>query len=186
MATLENGVKPEYSLAPLGQEQAREAGRSLARALGIEDGEPRGAEGPVVLYCSPFSRTVETATLAGAAVGLAPGGPGFTEAPALRERFFGSRLELQPHEHYAEAWAIDQADPTAPVPGDVPGESAAAVSGRLREFLLETDARHEGTTVLLVAHGDVLQILQATVRGTPLGEHRRDYAIETGQLVRVL
>lgn len=114
---------------------------------------------------------------------------------------------------------------------DDPGESAQMVSDRLRAFLTEVDSRHEGTNILLVSHGDVCQILQATVvsapglttgrwssmslasgaeksdqrigiagrrlgadssvtpllqRGTELGQHRRDYAIETGQLVRVV
>lgn len=37
------------------------------------------------------------------------------------------------------------------------------MSDRLRELLQDLDARHEGANILLVSHGDCLQILQATV-----------------------
>jgi len=181
VSMLENGVKEEYALADAGKEQARQAGQKWGEDLRREGG---GAlPSCSVVYCSPFSRTVETARLAAEAAGL--DASTVTPDVRLRERSFGSRLELQSHTHYEECWERDQQDPTAIIPGDAPGESAQQVSDRLRELLQDLDARHEGANILLVSHGDCLQILQATVAGAPLSEHRKRFAIETGQLVRI-
>ena len=81
----------------------------------------------LLVVASPFSRTLETATLASAAVGIkgfenvgdqekASGGaaaaaaePRFSADEALRERHFGG-FELQSHDHYKTVWVEDARD----------------------------------------------------------------------------
>ena len=61
------------------------------------------------------------------------------------------------------------------------GESVREVADRLKTFLARVEGEHRGKSVLLVAHGDTLSILQAVVKGTPLEAHR-NVALNTGEL----
>lgn len=234
VSSLENGVLPQYALAPAGKEQAAAAGRLLASTLLLratdadadaEDASATAAPPPpstteiaVHFYASPFSRTVETAAIAAEAfekelkaspssttssavrVRLAAGGGPQTEG-ALRERWFGSALELQSHEGYSPAWAGDARDPTSRPPGDGDGESVAEVAARSAELLRRLAQRHccgdgdggdKGSgggrrqvgVVVLVSHGDTLSILQTAATGGDLREHRK-FGLETAELKRV-
>uniref|UniRef100_A0A453AH62 Uncharacterized protein n=1 Tax=Aegilops tauschii subsp. strangulata TaxID=200361 RepID=A0A453AH62_AEGTS len=80
----------------------------------------------------------------------------------LRERYFGPSYELLSHEKYAEVWAIDEADPFLAPEG---GESVADVASRLAGVLFSTDVEFHGSAVLIVSHGDPLQIFQAVLSG---------------------
>lgn len=95
--------------------------------------------------------------------------------PALRERYFGAALELQPDGHYAEVWVQDKRDPSYVPGGD--GESVAAVSTRLAELMRRLDATYTDAVILLVGHCDTLAILEAMVCGAPLQDFRQ-YALK--------
>ncbi|KAJ9466110.1 hypothetical protein DIPPA_26641 [Diplonema papillatum] len=163
-STMENGVKPEYGLSALGREQATAAGTQLGAEL--------AARGRALAFVSsPFSRTQETARLAIDAAQRAAGGlavAGYTHA-GLRERDFGD-LELTAADRYGEVWAEDL------VPGaksTFRAEPAAAVWERVRGVVAEVEAGLAGAAcVVLVAHGDVLQIAQCGMSGVPVHEHR--------------
>lgn len=43
---------------------------------------------------------------------------------------------------------------------------------------------HEGAAILLVSHGDTLSILEATMRGADVRQHRR-FAFDTAELRRL-
>ena len=183
-----NGVKPEHGLAPTGQAQAAAAGLEWARQVG-----PHPDPASLRIVASPFARTLETATLAGAAVGIAPGdGTGrFATAEELVERHFGG-FELQDHAHYATVWEEDARDLDWHPPGG--GESvrdvavrAAALFERLEAELGPVAAGSgEGPKrVLLVAHGDTLSIATAVAKGADLAQHRA-HAQETGELRRLV
>ncbi|XP_078446292.1 phosphoglycerate mutase family protein isoform X2 [Wolffia australiana] len=79
------------------------------------------------------------------------------EMNELRERFFGPSFELQSHEKYAEIWALDEIDPLTPPDG---GESVADVVSRLVSVLTTIESKFQGCVILLVCHGDPLQIFQ--------------------------
>ena len=74
------------------------------------------------MYHSPFSRTTETAELAVAALKAAreaeaPRQGGFTSVEVdalldLRERYFGTELELASHDSYKSVWEVDEKDIT--------------------------------------------------------------------------
>lgn len=73
----------------------------------------------LLVVASPFSRTLETATLASAAVGIkgfenvsdaaTSVEPRFSADEALRERHFGG-FELESHDHYKTVWVEDARD----------------------------------------------------------------------------
>ncbi|XP_024379094.1 uncharacterized protein [Physcomitrium patens] len=122
----------------------------------------------------------------------------------LRERYFGPPLELQSHEHYPEIWAIDAIDPLVGPDG---GESVADVAIRVSEAIMQMESEVQGCGVLVVSHGDTLQILQtvtyaalATMSsagdGTlaslfadaitrPVLSRHREYSLLTGELRRL-
>ena len=97
------------------------------------------------------------------------------------------------HSLYESVWRDDAADPRS-VPGGN-GESVVDVAARLEALLRRTLAAEQPRVLLLVAHGDTLQILQALLAqgeadasaGEALGgcavlaNHRR-YAMTTGEL----
>jgi broad specificity phosphatase PhoE len=119
---------------------------------------------------------------------------------ALRERWFGSALELQNHDGYSPAWASDARDPSSKPPGHGDGESVVEVAARCAELLDRLAEQHCGgrggkeeedkdesqAVVVLVSHGDTLSILQAAASGgdVPLGEHRK-FGLATAELKRV-
>ena len=139
------------------------------------------------IVASPFSRTLETATLAGAAVGIAPGVPAFSTAEELVERHFGG-FELQDNAHYATVWEEDAKDLDWRPPGG--GESVLDVAERVAALYarLEEGLGSDGAAplkILLVAHGDTLSIATAVAKGADLGQHRA-HAQETGELRRLV
>ncbi|WIA41398.1 hypothetical protein OEZ86_004984 [Tetradesmus obliquus] len=175
VSTMENGIKPEYGLAHAGKQQAEAAGQLLLQQL-QQQGVPLRA---VRVYTSPFSRTVETASIAAASAGLDPAAMQVT--PLLRERCFGSKLELTCHDNYCPAWEGDAADPGSKPCGCEDGESVQDVSARVQQLFQELEQQHEAQHVLLVSHGDTLSILQATFHGTDLAQHRQ-YGLGTAEL----
>ncbi|XP_075672895.1 uncharacterized protein LOC142642429 isoform X2 [Castanea sativa] len=75
----------------------------------------------------------------------------------LRERFFGPSFELMSHDKYAEIWALDEKDPFMR-PED--GECVDDVASRLANAMATIESEFQGCAVLIVSHGDPLQILQ--------------------------
>ena len=83
--------------------------RKLAARLGT------GAQlNSLVIYASPFTRTVETARYAAEAMELPP--DSVQEVTELRERFFGQH-DLTSDAAYQTVWAKDTQDAAAHVPG---------------------------------------------------------------------
>eukprot|EP00877_Chromochloris_zofingiensis_P008799 jgi/Chrzof1/4172/Cz14g01200.t1_PGM3[v5.2] len=171
VSSLENGVKPQYGLSDAGNQQAAQAGQQLHQQLATL------GMSQLHIYSSPFSRTMETAYIVAEALGMPRESVVVTEA--LRERYFGKELEQCSHDNYCPAWATDAVDVTSQPGGD--GESVLSLSHRIRGLFQELETQHQGQHILLVSHGDTLSILQATVLGAPLGQHR-DYGLQTAQL----
>jgi len=173
VSSMENGVKAEYALSEAGKQQATEAGKKLSQVLG-QRGLSRES---LRIYSSPFSRTMETAELVAAEVGVPAGS--ITEVPDLRERYFGTALELQSHDLYKTVWEVDEKNVSIGPAGG--GESVQAVSQRLSQVMTRLEEEHSGQAILLVAHGDTLSILTATIKSDNLSEHRK-WGLQTAEL----
>jgi len=197
VSLLSNGVLPIYGLAPSGFLQAKEAG-----ALFIKELEKLGISlDKVRIFASPFRRTMETAKVVSDVLALSHASSSIEFLEELRERYFGPPLELESHEHYPEIWAIDALDPMV---GPEGGESVADVAVRVSEAIVKMEAEVQGCAVLVVSHGDTLQILQTVVHAAlasmscagdgTLGSHlagavctsvlsqHREYSLLTGEL----
>lgn len=112
---------------------------------------------------SDFRRTRETASRIARHFGLA-----LEAEPRLRERHFGE-FEGELDDRYAEIWARDARDPEQ---RHARVESVVAVAARMQAVIADMERRHAGETILLVSHGDPLQILLTALEGRELSRHR--------------
>jgi 2,3-bisphosphoglycerate-dependent phosphoglycerate mutase len=121
-----------------------------------------------VLVCSPVPRAVATAAPVAAALGLEP------EVVAdLREVDFGiaeGRTLAEMRASHPEAAAAFVANPVAfPFPG---AESPAAAAERAVGALRDVATRHQGRSVLVVAHNTLLRLALCRWLGIPLARYR--------------
>ena len=167
VSRIDSGARLEYGLHATGREQARAAGDAFRDIVG---------ERPVAILASDFSRTFETAKEVAAAVNA-----DVEAEPALRERDFGD-FELGPNTAYDKVWARDAVDATHT---DNQVEAASAVLARAAGAVQRVEGAREGHAVLLVSHGDCLQILQTAFAGVDVSAHRSLPHLETCELRRL-
>ncbi|KAM7470979.1 hypothetical protein LguiA_009162 [Lonicera macranthoides] len=200
VSSMENGTLEEYKLASDGVNQAQLAGESFVKELKESDIK---LENVRICY-SPFSRTRHTAEVVASVLNLPFEGPQCKVVEDLRERFFGPSFELMSHDKYLDIWALDEKDPFMQPEG---GESVADVVSRLTTALLTIESEFQGCAILVVSHGDPLQILQtmlsaakqdtgssridlaSKIRGIKipavLSQHRK-FALLTGELRQIV
>lgn len=124
---------------------------------------PANDEEPVVIFCSPFKRTVETAGIIQTVLNdtvlhgkVAPPTHNF----ALRERWFGD-FDMTDDSNY-EVCYVEDAKPDHGENNKYHCESPSQVCDRATKFIAEEiEPKMEGKIVILVAHGDICQILQS-------------------------
>ncbi|XP_021867264.1 metal-independent phosphoserine phosphatase [Spinacia oleracea] len=200
VSSLENGTLAEYQLADDGVAQAQLAGELLLKDL-------KDANIPLknVRICySPFARTAHTAKVVASVLNLPFEGSQCKVIEDLRERYFGPSYELSSHDKYPEIWELDEKDPFERPEG---GESAADVVSRLVKAMEEMETMFEGCAILIVSHGDPLQMLQTIINAAKekdvsssinflssleavkvqsvISKHRK-FALETGELRAVI
>ncbi len=96
----------------------------------------------------------------------------------LRERRFGS-LELSTNEAYHAVWQADSANPDD---GHAGSESANQVMARVTSLIIEYEQRLTGCSLLLVSHGDTLQLLQTAFRREDASRHRQLPHLDTAEI----
>lgn len=157
----------EVGLTARGREQARQAAREgFAQGLGAE----------TVVVASDFARALQTAEEFAAGLGAAP--PRVDQR--LRERSFGAHDE-GPASAYEQIWQVDRERGTHE--GEV--EQVADVAARVSAALVAADELAQQTPVVLVAHGDVLQIALAVGAGRDPHEHREVPHLGNAELRRI-
>jgi probable phosphoglycerate mutase len=162
VSNIETDRRGDYGLSELGQIQALEA----AQACDL----PRDT----VIFSSDFARARQTAEIVRAQLDAPP----VTLTEALRERSFGD-WEGSATDNYARVWAADETDSDQVGAGVEP---VAAVLDRTTALIVDLERRHSGRHILLVSHGDTLQILQAGfLRLSPTG-HRRLPPLGTAEI----
>ena len=128
---------------------------------------------PTRVVHSDFLRTAQTAQRVAERFGLT-----LEPEPRLRERYFGA-FEGESSEHYKSVWEWDAADPEHRHRGV---EAVSHVAARMQQVMTEWEARTTGETIVLVSHGDPLQILLTALAGAPLNGHRRQPALEPASI----
>jgi broad specificity phosphatase PhoE len=152
----------DYGLSEQGLRQAHAAGQACALPA------------DTVICSSDFSRARQTAEIMREHLGA----PGVTVTEALRERSFGD-LEGTPVANYARVWTADGADGDHGPDGVEP---AAAVLDRATALVADLEHRYSGRDILLVSHGDTLQILEAGFRRMDPSRHRSLPHLDTAQI----
>ncbi|WP_235040739.1 histidine phosphatase family protein [Vreelandella profundi] len=148
---------PERGVADFGLSEHGE--QQLAQVM-IDWQWPR----PTRVIHSDFLRTTQTAARVAAAFGLA-----LSVDTRLRERHFGE-LDGQEDEHYPRIWALDAQDAEHQ---QHQVEAVSSVAGRMQAVIREWEQKVSGETILLVSHGDPLQILLTALAEKPLSQHRQ-------------
>lgn len=133
----------DVPLNDAGREQARRAARALTH------------DAPDAIYSSDLSRALETAQAAAAVLGLA-----ITSDAGLRERCFGI-WEGHTYAEVEQRWPAEseQWRLRNPAFGPEQGETLQGFFDRVVAAVTRLAAAHPGQTVLLVAHGGVLDCL---------------------------
>lgn len=158
----DNGLKEEYSLTDLGKEQARaSAKRSTLSA-------------DALIFSSDFSRALGTAEIVRDVLGTEP----VHVTELLRERHFGN-WEKKDHKHYHDVWESDHDDADHEEEGV---ESVNSVLDRATSLILRLEEEYRGKDILLVSHGDCLQILQTGFQKTDPSKHRSLAHLETAEI----
>lgn len=166
----ENGVSG-WGLSPRGADECR---RLLAPA---QLGELAFSRQGTAVYTSDFRRALETAQI-------------FCEqnqlnAPIvdtrLRERNFG-RCERKSVDAYALVWARDSEDEENRFEEC---ESTAELAARLSTLLTDLEAQWQAKVIVLVSHGDPLQVLQTILLGLRCNQHRSLPHLGNAELRRI-
>jgi probable phosphoglycerate mutase len=159
----ENGCTG-YGLSEQGAAQVR---ASLQRQ--------RQLDGSTIIVSSDFKRALDTAAMVQQAIASSTTVEIDTR---LRERHFG-KLELGPDSAYADVWQRDSEDADSDFRGV---ESANRVMARVTGLIVDLEQRYTGASLLLVSHGDALQILQTAFARMPASAHRQLQHLQTAEI----
>lgn len=152
----------KHGLAKAGQAQADQCHEDVLRLF------PHADLKNTFIYASDFQRTRETAERLCAGLALDP--EVLSLAPPLRERNFGS-FNLTADLNYQRVWDADVDDEES-LEELFGVESVREVQERATKFVSEIDAVHDDALLILVSHGDLLQILQTGFLGWNPCNHR--------------
>lgn len=159
----ERGIN-EFGLSAIGE-------RQLAQAV-AEWGWPV----PTKVIHSDFLRTTQTAACVASAFKLE-----LTVDKRLRERYFGE-FDGQADAHYPDVWALDSHDAEH---GHYQVEAVNSVATRMSAVIEALEQHYEGETILLVSHGDPLQILLTALANKPLSQHREQPALLPASITQI-
>lgn len=170
----------DHGLSPLGREQAEAAAKDVVDYYNINNRD--GKYSGIIILTSDYLRAKETAKCVGAAV-LKAGLPlyrrqFYTIDTALRERWFGD-WDGGSDENYANVWKDDAVDPSH-TNGGV--EAVNAVMDRTTACVIKWNEKLNQHLIVLVAHGDVLQIAQTAFSKLDGSKHRTLEHLETATL----
>lgn len=127
------------------------------------------------IFHSDFKRAKETAEIVYELLGCRKA---MMPETRLRERHFGD-FELTSNSNYDIVWNNDANDGAHTIDNV---ESAEAVMQRATELVLYLEESYQGETILLVAHGDTIQILQTAFGKQPASKQREFPHLETAEI----
>ena len=162
----QDGKLAEFGLTELGRRQA------LFSAVRFDEFVPH-----TIIFSSNFSRAKETAEIAAKIIGVGC----LWITWRLRERYFG-KFERMGKENYQKVWNEDALDPNYSGHG---GESVNDVLKRMLVTVESMEKIYFGKNILLVSHGDPLQILECYFKGISPSRHREMKNLENAEIRRL-
>lgn len=142
----------DYGLTPHGHMQVKQAIEHFTRL-----------EQVTCIYASDFLRAYQTAAIISKQYGNIP----LITDLRLRERYFG-QFESTNSKNYEKIWDMDCSNTSLCY--DV--ESIVSVVKRMMSFIRECEKKHNHEKLLIVSHGDPLQILFTISLGFPYTKFR--------------
>lgn len=127
-----------------------------------------------LIYCSDFLRTVETANLASKILNTAAPTP----SELLRERNFGE-YEKSDDSNYKKVWKRDILDGNNKHRNV---ESPEEVRKRFLSFISGMEDQFAGENILIVSHGDILQIALTWPEAAAPKDHRSQKHLKTAEI----
>ena len=155
-----------YGLSPKGKKQVK-ISVSKNKKSKILDSD-------VIIYSSDFLRAKETAEIARKLLGVKK----INFHQKLRERYFG-KFDKTSLDNIKIAWAHDEKNPNHKHNGV---ESPNKVLKRTLAVITQLNKKYKGKKILLVSHGDVLQILHTYFSKKPVSQHRKIPHLETAEI----
>jgi probable phosphoglycerate mutase len=156
----------DFGLSDKGKEEIRESvKKSLEKGILDKD---------TIIVSSDFTRARESAEIARIVLGTNK----FIISKNLRERNFGD-FEKMKDSNYKKVWNYDKLNPNHKIKNV---ESANEVLARVIDLILNLEKRFIGKKILLVSHGDVLQILQTGFLKTYASKHREIPHLNTSEI----
>lgn len=151
-----------HGLTDTGFQQAQSSARQWADQNSSSSAS-NTAKRPVIVISSDFKRAAQTAETLATACDTT-----VIYTPILRERNFGSWNGTS-DENYKLVWKLDAED-AYHTENEV--ESVVSVVDRVTRFILQLEKKYNNANIVLVAHGDVLQITQTAFAKTDPRQHR--------------
>lgn len=130
------------------------------------------------VICSDFKRARQTAELVCEIQDVVSP---LEASSALRERFFGS-LEGGSDRRYPDVWRYDIDDEQH---SNFGVESVGEVVNRTTQLIQLLEQRFNNESILLVSHGDTLQILQTLFEGVSPSSHRSLPSLAVAEIRRL-
>lgn len=127
-----------------------------------------------IIYSSDFKRARETAEIARKVFKTKP----VHLTKKLRERWFGG-WERTHNSNYHKVWVDDKVNPEHK---NMKVESASEVQARTTSLIIELEKEYSGKKILLVAHGDALQILITGFMKQCASSHRDIKHLEVAEI----
>ncbi len=158
----EHGIT-SYGLTENGVEQVKKALTEYSRYNHISN-----------IISSDFLRARDTALIAAECFGCP-----LDFSVKLRERFFGN-YNMMSDMNYQRVWENDRNKlPTDSV------ESLDMVLTRSMELLAECEKKLSGKSILLISHGDIIQITLAYLKGLTPYEHRTIESVKNAEIRKI-
>lgn len=154
----------QYGLTETGRQQVFESIKNVS-----------GFTHEVHIFSSDFLRAKQTAEIS---FKLLQSSYPIQYSTALRERCFGE-LNGQKDNRYQDVWNIDRSNADH---REFNVESANQVVARSSALIQQLEKHNSDKLFLLVAHGDVLQLLQTWFYGVPASQHRALPHLNTAEI----
>jgi glucosyl-3-phosphoglycerate phosphatase len=155
-----------YGLSPKGKKQVQ------VSVLKNKKNKLLGSD--IIIYSSDFLRAKETAQIAKKLLGAKK----INFHKNLRERYFG-KYDKTSLDNIKIVWEHDRKNPNHKHQG---AESPNKVLKRTLALITQLEKKYKDRKILLVSHGDVLQILHTHVSGKPVSHHRLIPHLETAEI----
>lgn len=149
-------------------------GKKQVKTSVLKNKKSKLLDSDIIIYSSDFLRAKETAEIAKKLLGVKK----INFHKNLRERYFG-KYDKTSLDNLKIVWEHDRKNANHKHQGT---ENPNKVLKRTLTLISQLEKKYKNKKILLVSHGDVLQILHTHVSGKPISNHRLIPHLETAEI----